>query len=91
MSQGTVIAASSRVGGSGTVSQGTAVIPAQTRLVAGQSTILATPARLGTQIVGGQPAVFTATARIASAGLQNSRIAFFLYLIRCDDLLSSIN
>ncbi|EEB12193.1 sin3a-associated protein sap130, putative [Pediculus humanus corporis] len=68
LGQGTVIAASSRVGSNNAVSQTTSVIPAQTRLVAGQNTIIATPARIGTQIVGAQPAVLTATARIASAG-----------------------
>lgn len=67
ISQGTVIAASNRISGTTTVSQ-SAVIPGQTRLVAGQSTILATPARIGAQIVTGQPAVLTA-ARVAAGGM----------------------
>ncbi|KAL0273590.1 UNVERIFIED_CONTAM: hypothetical protein PYX00_006226 [Menopon gallinae] len=68
MSQGTVISGANRIAGSATVSQATAIIPGQTRLVAGQNTILATSGRLGTHLVSGQPAVFTATARIASTG-----------------------
>lgn len=40
------------------------MIPGQARIVTGQNTILATSARIGTQIVAGQPAVLTATARV---------------------------
>lgn len=72
MNQGTVISGANRIAGSAT-SQATAIIPGQTKLVAGQNTILATSGRLGTHLVSGQPAVFTATARIASTGW----LAFF--------------